>query len=85
MRLKSVFSLFLIMLFTLSVFAQSKDAILGKWLNATGEGQIMIFKKGDMYAGNLVWLKQPHNEKDQLKLDTRNPNPAFNSRPLVGT
>ena len=85
MRIKLALYLFLITLFTLPVFAQSKDAILGKWLNASGEGQIMIFRKGDQYAGNLVWLKQPHNEKGQLKRDTRNPNPAYSSRPLVGT
>ena len=85
MRIKPVFYLLLITLFTLPAFAQGKDAILGKWLNASGEGQIMIFKKGDKYAGNLVWLKQPHDENGKLRLDTRNPNPAFNTRPLLGT
>ena len=85
MKLKPAFFLFLITIFTLPVFAQGQDAILGKWLNASGEGQIMIIRKGGKYAGNLVWLKQPHNEKGQLKRDTRNPNPAFHSRPLIGT
>ena len=85
MRLISAFFFFLITHFTLPVFAQNKDAILGKWLNASGEGQIMVFKKGDHYAGNLVWLKQPHTEKGQLKRDTKNPNPSFKNRPLLGT
>ena len=65
------------------VFAQSKDDILGKWLNSSGEGQIEIFKKGDKYFGKLVWIKEP-NENGKPKTDIKNPNSSLRSKPIVG-
>jgi len=65
-----------------SVFAQSKDAIVGKWLNPSGEGQIEIYKKGDKYFGKLAWIKEP-NINGKPKLDVKNPNPALQKRSLL--
>ena len=77
-------SILLIMHFGLAAFSQNKDAILGKWLSASGEAQIMIYKSGDKYSGKLVWIKNPENEKGQLKRDTKNPNAQHRTRPLLG-
>lgn len=63
--------------------AQSKDDILGKWLNSSGEGQIEIFKKGDKYFGKLVWIKEP-NENGKPKVDIKNPNANLRSKPILG-
>ncbi|NEU08125.1 DUF2147 domain-containing protein [Flavihumibacter sp. R14] len=81
---KKLLSILFIMHFGIAAFSQNKDAILGKWLNASGEGHIMIYRSGDKYSGKLVWLKNPENDKGQLKRDTRNPNPQQRTRPLMG-
>lgn len=84
MATKKLAGLLLILLFTLPVFSQNKDAIMGKWLNASGEGQIMIYKKANMYSGKLVWLKSPEDEKGNPKMDSKNPKVSQRSRSLTG-
>ncbi len=76
---------FLMLLFvavSFSAIAQSKDAIIGKWLNPSGEGQIEIYKKGDKYFGKLAWLKEP-NIAGKPKLDVKNPSESLQKRPLL--
>lgn len=65
----------------ITAFAQNADAILGKWLNPTGEGQIQIYKHGDKYFGKLVWIKSPNDASGKPKTDVKNPDPALRSRP----
>lgn len=71
-----------LVLIGVSVFAQEKDAILGKWQNPTGEGRIEIFKKGDAYFGKLYWLRDPNNDQGTPKLDVKNPDPSKKNRPV---
>jgi uncharacterized protein (DUF2147 family) len=66
------------------VFSQGKDGLVGKWLNASGEAKIMIYKKGDKFAGRLFWMKEPFDQKGQPKKDSKNPNSAYRNRPLLG-
>jgi uncharacterized protein (DUF2147 family) len=65
-----------------SALAQNKDAVLGKWLNPSGEGQIEIYKKGDKYFGKLAWMKEP-NLNGKPKLDTKNPDEKLQKRALL--
>ena len=81
--LKKIMILFLFIASTQFVFAQSKDDILGKWLNSSGEGQLEIFKKGDKYFGKLVWIKEP-NENGKPKTDIKNPNSSLRNKPILG-
>ena len=81
---KKITGIILILLFSFPVAAQNQDAIVGKWLNASGEGQVMIYKNGDKYSGKLIWLKNPETENGELKRDTRNPSPQQRKRPLIG-
>lgn len=67
-----------------SAFAQSKDDILGKWLNSSGEGQVEIYKKGDKYFGRLAWLKNPNDANGKPKTDSKNPEASLRNRPLQG-
>ncbi|RZK41392.1 MAG: DUF2147 domain-containing protein [Pedobacter sp.] len=69
---------------TLGAFAQSKDAVTGKWLSASGEGQIEIYKRGDKYFGKLAWIKEPNDENGKPKVDEKNPNASLRSKTLVG-
>ena len=79
--MKKMIMMMLFMAVSVSVLAQNGDAIIGKWLNATGEGQIHIYKKGDRYFGKLGWIKFPNDENGKPKTDHKNPDPALQSRP----
>lgn len=84
MYARKIALLILILFSALPVVSQTKDAILGKWLNASGEGQILVYKTGDTYAGKLIWLKEVKNRDGQLKRDEKNPKSALKNRPLLG-
>jgi uncharacterized protein (DUF2147 family) len=76
----------LLFLFCISFagLSQNKDAIIGQWINATGEAHVDIFKKGDRYFGKIVWLKNPKDEKGKVKTDINNPEQGLRSRPVLG-
>lgn len=80
-KLSFVFFLFFL---TATSFAQNKDAVLGKWLNATSEGQIEIYKRGDKYFGKLAWIKEPNDEHGKPKADIKNPSANLRSKPILG-
>lgn len=69
---------------SLAASAQNADAILGKWINPSGEGQVQIFKKGTKYYGKLTWMKFPNEANGKPKLDNQNPDKALQSRPKSG-
>lgn len=67
------------------VQAQTADAILGTWLNGSGEAKITIFKStAGLYYGNISWLKNPLNEEGKEKVDRHNPDPKLRTKPLKG-
>ncbi|PTS94066.1 DUF2147 domain-containing protein [Pedobacter sp. HMWF019] len=77
----------ILLLFTaisFSGFSQNKDAILGQWVNASGEAHIEIFKKSEKYFGKIVWLKDPKDDKGANKTDIKNPDPDLKSKPIMG-
>lgn len=76
--------LLLLTAITFTGFAQSKDAILGKWINSSGEAHVEIYKKGVQYFGKIVWLKAPKDEKGNPKTDYKNPVVSLRSRPILG-
>jgi uncharacterized protein (DUF2147 family) len=80
MKKTGVLMLFLVA--SLTVLAQNGDAIVGKWLNASGEDQIWIYKKGDKYFGKLGWIKVP-DRNGKPKVDEKNPDPALKTRPVL--
>ena len=82
--LKKLSLLFVFAICTLSVFAQKKDDVLGKWVNPSGEGQIEIYKRGDKYFGKLAWIKEPNDDKGKPKTDTKNPDANLRAKPILG-
>lgn len=64
--------------------AQNKDAILGKWVNSTNEAHLEINKRSNKFYGKLVWLKDPKDEKGNVKTDFQNPNANLRSKPILG-
>lgn len=65
-------------------FAQNKDAILGRWINSTGEAHIEISKKAEKYFGKIIWLKVPKDEKGTIRTDLNNPEASLRTRPILG-
>lgn len=77
----------MLLLFTaisLTGFAQKKDAILGQWVNSSGEAHINVSKKGEKYYGKIVWLKAEKDEKGVVKTDLKNPDESLRSKPILG-
>jgi uncharacterized protein (DUF2147 family) len=80
----SLIGLLCTLLFTTGAKAQSADAIIGKWINPSGEGQIQVYKKGNLFYGKLAWIKAPNDEATgQPKTDRNNPDKKLQSRPLL--
>jgi uncharacterized protein (DUF2147 family) len=69
---------------TASVVAQDKDAILGKWVNSTGEAHVEISKRSDKYFGKIVWLKDPKGTEGVVKTDLKNPDENLRKKPILG-
>jgi len=80
---------------TLPVSAGDGDAILGVWAtDPEGEGgqaHIEILAVDGKYSGKIVWLEEPlytaedeDGEEGEPKVDKNNPDPAMQSRPIMG-
>jgi uncharacterized protein (DUF2147 family) len=80
---KVSFCLLTAIVFSLAAYAQKADDILGKYINPSGEGQVLIYKTGNKYFGKLVWLKIPDRD-GKPKTDIHNPDKALQSRPELG-
>jgi uncharacterized protein (DUF2147 family) len=68
---------------TLSVLAQSENAILGLWFNTEKTAQIQIIKSGSEYLGKITWVKNP-NDDGKPVLDKQNSDPKLKTRPILG-
>lgn len=82
--MKHISLLLLITAISFTSFAQNKDAILGKWINSSGEAHVVIVKKGDKFFGSIDWLKEPKDDKGNTKTDIKNPDESLRKRPIVG-
>ena len=61
--------------------ALAKD-ILGLW--DTGESRVEIYACGDLLCGRIAELDEPLDKDGNPKLDDNNPDPALQSRPILG-
>lgn len=67
-----------------NLLAQKKDALVGKWLTATGDAQIQIFPIGGKFSGKIVWLKKPNEISGKPETDDKNPDANLAKRPILG-
>lgn len=67
-----------------SAFAQLREAAFGVWADEDGEAWIEIALCQDKLCGRIVWLKEPLDENGQPHVDKNNPDPALQSRPILG-
>jgi uncharacterized protein (DUF2147 family) len=82
--MKKITLLLLFVTISLSGFSQAKDAIVGRWLNSSGEAHVDIYKKNERFYGKIVWLKNPRDEKGNAKTDLRNPDESMRTKPMLG-
>lgn len=57
------------------------------WLTENKRAKVKIDHCKDnaqALCGEIIWLKEPKNEKGQDKTDVHNPDPALQSRPVMG-
>jgi uncharacterized protein (DUF2147 family) len=67
--------------------AESAADPAGTWLVEDGRAKIKIEKCGPEHkniCGNVVWIKDPLDDKGRPKTDVNNPDPAKRSRPAIG-
>lgn len=71
-------------------WADGPDGVLGVWITADGKARVEITKQGEVYNGNIVWLKEPLYPADdksapgQPKVDRKNPDTSLQGRPIIG-
>lgn len=77
------------------LLAGDGDSILGVWATDSdgdgGQAHIEIYAVGGRYSGKIVWLEEPlysaeneDGEEGEPKVDKNNPDPAMQSRPIMG-
>ncbi|MCD6018459.1 MAG: hypothetical protein K0S53_1580 [Bacteroidetes bacterium] len=75
--MKQIISL-LALFFSITLFSQNGDALIGTYMTDKNEGMVEITKKGNKYYGVLTWTKTPG------KLDANNPDKNQQGDKLAG-
>lgn len=65
--------------------AQSKDAILGFWLDEKQETVVRIYEDNGLYFGKIEWIKDSLDLFGSNRRDVLNHDPQLRSRTVVGT
>ena len=65
----------------LAVAARAETPI-GLW--DTGESHVEIYECGELLCGRIVALDEPLDENGKPKVDDNNPDPALQTRPILG-
>ena len=87
MRMIKIFVSLLVIGFSLSSFAEfnaDSSDIVGFWLSENKKGVIEIYPKGDVFEGKIVWVKDIHEGKADVKFDIHNPDRSKRKQPLIG-
>jgi len=82
--MKKLIVAFIFMVFGLLSQAQNPDDVVGVWINPKATGKIKIFRTGEFFYGNLIWIDKPLDEKGNPKLDDKNPDPTKSNRKIQG-
>lgn len=78
---RAALALAFLLVFALSASAQDPQGI---WITQDGDAKIEIRTCDDTLCGKIVWLKEPLEENGEPKVDDENPDPALQTRPLLG-
>ena len=64
-----------------AVFAQN---VVGKWKLEDGSAIVEVYQEGDVFNGEIVWLKNPTEADGSPAVDNNNPDTKLRSRQLIG-
>ena len=76
--------IFIIAAMMISVLAASAQDVLGKWKLETGTAIVQVYQSGENFNGKIVWLKNATEADGSPAVDKNNPDPAKQSRKLMG-
>ncbi len=82
--MKKVALISLLILLAYAGFAQNADAISGIWWNDEKTSKIKVEKKDGKYIGTIVYMIPEKYVNGKPPVDDKNPNPALQSRSVVG-
>ena len=82
--MKKLIVLFLLGIYSVAGFAQDADKIVGVWWNDEKTTKIEVEKKDGKYIGTIVYMIPEKYENGQPPKDKENPDPALQSRSIVG-
>ena len=84
-RLTFIAALLAVLLAAPSAQAQGASEPVGIWQTQAGDARVKISKCGGGICGVIVSLREPIDPATgKPQVDNKNPNPALNSRPIVG-
>jgi uncharacterized protein (DUF2147 family) len=84
-RLTFIAALLAVLLAAPSAQAQRASEPVGVWQTQAGDARVKISKCGGGICGVIVSLREPIDlATGKPQVDNKNPNPALNSRPIVG-
>ncbi len=75
--------IFMILLGSQNVVAQSKSKIVGVWYNTSKTAQIEIMENDDEMIGKIIWIEQDTDSIDN-STDIVNSDTSLRDRPLMG-
>ncbi len=82
--MKNLVLVSLLVLFAYTGIAQNADAISGIWWNDEKTTKIKVEKKDGKYIGTIVYMIPEKYVNGKSPVDDKNPDPALQSRPVVG-
>jgi uncharacterized protein (DUF2147 family) len=84
-RLTFIAALLAVLLAAPSAQAQGASEPVGIWQTQAGDARVKISKCSDGICGVIVSLREPIDPATgKPQVDNKNPNPALNTRPIVG-
>ena len=60
------------------------SSMTGTWLVESGEAQVKVERCGDALCGTVAWMRDPHDEHGNEKIDIFNPDETLRDRKVVG-
>ena len=83
--MKRILGVALMVLMGTALFAQDANRVLGVWLTQDGDSKVTIAKNKDgKFYCTITWLKDPLNDQGKPKVDDKNPDKKFHTRPIMG-
>lgn len=72
------------LLIALTPQAAAASELFGTWMTTGGRSKVEVRPCGDSICANIIWLKNPNNDKGEPLYDKRNEAAELRDRPIIG-